>query len=142
MLLTQTTWEEKNPVRRQLVSPYVAFRCVAVSGQSPCFLIHQYRQDFEEDAMPVGAYLVATPEDLLEVVGQLDAECSRVYAIQTQHEASEGCAMNAVTVLGTYRANGVRWFSYVTADGAITPCLPWQPRAGADSEWRIEWSSK
>jgi len=142
MLLTQTTWEENNPVRRQLVSPYAAFRCVAVSTQSPCFLIHHNQQDFEDDSVPVGAYLVTKPEDVLEVVAQLEAERSHVYVIQTRPEADERCVMNAVIAIRSYCEDGVTWFSYVTVDGTITPCHSWQPRARSESPWRVEWSSK
>ena len=142
MLLTQTTWEEKNPVRRQLVSPYNAFRCVAVSGESPCFLIQHTREDIEDDQLPVGTYLVTKAEDVLEVVAQLEAGRSRVYAFQTRPKGDERCVMNAIADIRSYCEDGVTWFSYVTTDGTITPCLPWQPRAGSDHQLKVEWSSK
>lgn len=142
MLLTQTTWQENNPVRRHLVSPYIAFRCVAVSSESPCFLIQHASEDLKEDSLPVRAYLVTKAEDVLEVVAQLEAGRSRVYAFQTQPTEDERCVMNVVTDIRSYCEDGVTWFSYVTTDGAVTPCLPWQPRARSDHQLKVEWSSK
>lgn len=142
MLLTQTTWEEKNPVRRQLFSPYTAFRCVAVSSESPCFLVQHTRDESEEDSLPVGTYLMTKAEDVLEVVGQLEGGCSRVYAFPTQPMEAERCVMSAIADIRSYCEDGVTWFSYATTDGTIIPCLPWQPRASSDHQLKVEWSSK
>jgi hypothetical protein len=138
MLLTQASWEDKNPARSKLFSPYTAFRCVAVPPT--CFLI-QSRRKVQEDEYPVDTFLATTAEDLLEIVNQLDAT-SRIFVISTRIAEDGECVSQPLSSIHSYVADGLRWYSYQTSDGNLTQFLPWQRGPDAETLWTTEWSCK
>lgn len=137
MLLTKASWEDKNPARSKLLSPYTAFRCVAVPPT--CFLIQSGRKT-EQDEYPIDTFLSAMAEDLLEIVSQLEAH-SRIFVINTRVNADEQCAIQPVSSIHSYVADGTRWYSYQVSDGTLIPFLPWQRHASTETKWTTEWSS-
>ncbi len=141
MLLTKPGWAEEQPTRRRLVQPYLPWRCVGVSSESPCFLIEcrQY-QHGERDLL--NSFLVPSPEYLLEVVGQLCGGVYRVYRLHISGSDDEVCRLELIHTIRSYRVNGVAWFCHIGVDGVAQPCLPWQPRPDASAEWTTEWTSE
>lgn len=139
MLLTEPGWAEVLPTRRRLVHPYLPWRCLGISGESPCFLIErdQHQQD-EPDLL--SNFLVSSPEFLLEVLTQL-GDCNyRVYRLHLSRDGGAESRLEQISAIKSYHAQGVSWFSHVGADGVTRPCLSWQPAPDPDATWTTEWS--
>lgn len=137
MLLTELGCEELQPVRQRLVHPYQPWRYVAITAEAPCFLIERGRLD-QGAASLLSAYLVASPEQLLQIVEFLGHDC-RVYKVHLSGSTGSPSQLDPLKALYSYATGGPQWFSYQTQGGAIHPCLPWQPKAEISADWTIEW---
>jgi hypothetical protein len=138
MLLTQSSWEDKNPARSKLLTPYTALRCIAVPPT--CFLIQSGRSA-KLDEYPVDTFLAATAEDVLEIADQLDAN-SRIFVINTRMNAGGECVTQRISSIHSYVVDGVRWYAYQAFEGKLTYFLPWQRHASEETQWTTEWSSE
>lgn len=139
MLLTKPGWAEEQPTRRRLVQPYLPWRCVGVSSESPCFLV-ECRHDQRDEQDLLNSLLVPSPEHLLEVVGQLCGGGYRVYRLHMSGGGDEVSRLELIHTIRSYRVNGVTWFCHIGVNGVAQPCLPWQPRPDASAEWSTEWT--
>lgn len=139
MLLTELGCEEVRPARQQLVHPYQPWRYVAITAESPCFLIERGGLDHGVPSL-LSAYLVPSPEELLQIVEFLGHDC-RVYKVGLYGSAGAPSQLDPLKALFSYAAGGPQWFSYQTEDGAILPCFPWQPKAETSADWTIEWAA-
>ncbi|QYD68754.1 hypothetical protein KZJ38_21450 [Paraburkholderia edwinii] len=81
MLLTDATWAEFHPVRRALVQPYSAWRCVGWVNETTNFWVIPTGDLEEREGLPDG-WFVSGGEALLNMAGQLDACKLAVYAIE------------------------------------------------------------
>jgi hypothetical protein len=142
MLLIQPSWEDRQPARRLLVSPFQPVRCVAVSSESPCFLVQPRIGGRNDDGLEVHAYLVATPEDLLDVIADMDVEHTFIYKIRAQVDAADARPLDLISAISSYRNGKMKWFAYANREGSVMPCLPWQPSPDDESELTIEWQAK
>nr|CUV44893.1 Hypothethical protein [Ralstonia solanacearum] len=138
MLLTEFGCEESQAVRRHLVHPYQPWRYVAITVESPCFLIERDRGDRGADSL-LSAYLVPSAEELLQIVEYLGHGACRVYKVVLAGKAERRSQLDPITALHSYTAGGVQWFSCEGQDGAIHPCLPGQPKADTGAVWVTEW---
>lgn len=139
MLLTEFGCEEPQSVRQQLVRPYQGWRYVGITGESPCFLIERDRQDHGAASL-LSAYLVPSAEELLQVIEFLGQDC-RVCKVDLSGMSGVHSQLDPIKALHSYKADGVQWFGYEGQDGAIHPCLPWQPKAETSADWTIEWKA-
>lgn len=140
MLLTEFGCEEPQSVRQQLVRPYQPWRYVAITEESPCFLIERDRADHGAVSL-LSAYLVPSAEELLQVVEYLGHDGCRVYKVGLSGRTGAHSRLDPVDALHSYTAAGVRWFSYEAENGAMHPCLPGQPKADTRADWTVEWRS-
>ncbi|MEF9339762.1 hypothetical protein V4889_00955 [Ralstonia solanacearum species complex bacterium KE101] len=140
MLLTEFGCEEQQSVRRQLVRPYQPWRYVAITAESPCFLIERDRHHHDAASL-LSAYLVPSAEELLQVVDYLGHDDCRVYKVGLSGGAGTHSRLDPINALHSYTADGVQWFSYEVQDGVIYPCLPGQPKADTRADWAIEWKA-
>lgn len=138
MLLTEIGFEERQPVRNQLVRPYQAWRYVAITGESSCFLIERDCRSHDIASL-LSAYLVPSAEELLQVVEYLGHGDCRVYKVGLSGGAGGYSQLDPINALHSYTAGGAQWFSYEAQDGAIYPCLPGQPKVDTGADWTIEW---
>jgi len=138
MLLTDPSWAETHPTRRRLVQPYLPWRAIGVSTESPCFLVERAGPQQEEQALP-SHLLVSTPEHLLKVLAELGQHCGSVYRLCLSGHGETDNRLERITSLLQYEAGGVPWFSTIGKDGQNRPCLPWQPKPGADTLHVIVW---
>lgn len=141
MLLTEIGFEERQPVRQQLAQPYQAWRYAAISSESPCFLIERASTDQRATSL-LAAYLVSSPEELLQILGLLGCCDCRVHLVRLSTAADVGSRLEPVRALFSYKTGCVAWFSYETDVGELHPCLSWQPKAGADAVWSVEWEAR
>lgn len=139
MLLTKPGWAEELLTRRRLVQPYLPWRCVGVSAESPCFLV-ECRHDQRDEQDLLKSFLVSSPEHLLEVLDQFCGGTYRVYRLHMSGGDDEICRLELVHTIRSYRVSGVTWFCHIGVDGVTQPCLPWQPRPDASAEWSTEWT--
>lgn len=140
MLLTEFGCEESQAVRRHLVRPYQPWRYVAITSESPCFLIERDPLDHGNNSL-LSAYLVPSAEELLQIVEYLGHSACRVYKVDLAGKAKVPSQLAPITALHSYMTGGVQWFSYEGQDGAIYPCLSGQPKADASAARVIEWRS-
>jgi len=84
--------------------------------------------------------MVASPENLLEILAQLPDDSFRIYKIQLTLDRESASHLELVHTLTSYSAAGVVWYNFVNSKGMTQPCLPWQPRPDATCEYTIEWS--
>lgn len=138
MLLTEFGCEEPQFVRRQLVRPYQPWRYVAITAESPCFLIERDHEDHGTASL-LRAYLVPSAEELLQVVEHVGHADCRVYKVGLTGRAGVHSQLDPISALHSYMVDGVQWFSYEAQDGAIHPCLPGQPKVDISADWTIEW---
>ena len=138
MLLTEPGWAEALPTRRLMVHPYLPWRCLGISAESPCFLIGRSQPQNEERAL-LSNFLVPSAEYLLEVMAQVSDQGYRVYRLELG-EGEVPSRLAPICALKSYRAGGVIWFSYLEEDGVMRPCLPWQPPPADRTEWTTEWT--
>lgn len=139
MLLTDPSWAETHPTRRRFVQPYLPWRAIGVSKESPCFLVERVAPLQEEQALP-SHLLVTTPEYLLKVVTELGVQCGQVYRLCLSGHGESENRLERVVSLTQYEAGGVPWFNSTGKDGRSCPCLPWQPKPEADSLHVTVWA--
>jgi hypothetical protein len=120
MLLIQPSWEDRQPARRLLVSPFQPVRCVAVSSESPCFLVQPRIGGRNDDGL----------------------EHTFIYKIRAQVDAADARPLDLISAISSYRNGKMKWFAYANREGSVMPCLPWQPSPDDESELTIEWQAK
>jgi len=127
MLLTDPCWADTHPTRLRLVQPYLPWRAIGMSTESPCFLVERAGPQQEEKAL-LSHLLVSTPEHLLKVVAELGQDCGPVYRLCLSGHGESDNRLERITSLMQYEAGGVPWFNTIGKDGQSSPCLPWQPK--------------
>lgn len=122
MLVTDEAWAASNPARRVIVRPYRAWRCMAWIGETPTFLIAM-SQDVPDGEDPPDAWLVDSPDALLDVAGQLEAGTFSVLVLERVADKRR-IALSHVTTIWRereVRGGGPR-FWYSTEAGGPRPC--------------------
>lgn len=119
MLVTDTTWAELNPVRRALVKPYQAWRCVAWTDEVLNFLIVATREMAGRENLPDG-WLVGGPEALMDAASQMESSAFSVYVMD---RPQGGSRMNLCQVTGIWREQGceIPIYWYRTTAGEFRP---------------------
>lgn len=138
MLLTEISWEVEDSVLRGLV-PYQPWRYVGISLESPCFLV-KWSQHHHGEQPLLKNFLVAKPEDVLQMIGLLGVSDCRVYWLHIPRDDEECSRLEPVHAIKSYCLNGVTWFNHIDADGVAHPSsLSWQPAPEADTTMTTEW---
>ncbi|MGF6755637.1 hypothetical protein P3T16_003043 [Paraburkholderia sp. GAS42] len=134
MLVTDTTWAESHPVRRCLVEPYQAWRCVGWTSEMLNFWVVAARGQQAGKHLPDG-WLVGGPEALLEIAPKLAPLAFSVYVLDS---AADGRPAGLCQVTGIWRERGPAgrpaWFWYRTREGEFRPCSRFQFTAGSEAE--------
>jgi hypothetical protein len=123
MLVTDASWAECHPMRRAVARPYLPWRCVAWTDETPTFLAIASRSRVEEPHLPDG-WLIDGPDALLEAAAAWTPESYSVYVLG--RGASGGDTLPC-RVTGIWReleasdgARGALWYS--TGAGDMKPC--------------------
>jgi hypothetical protein len=123
MLFTDANWAESSGFRRALAKPYQPWRCVGWTDESICFWVFPERESNQSGTLPDGL-LVAGPEVLLEVVGQISPDGFSVYVMDANPDGESSARMQRLTALWnqppTDATAGDYW--YRTEEGKIRPC--------------------
>lgn len=119
MLVTDATWAEFHPVKRALVRPYDAWRCVGWTDEVLNFVVVTRHKHPETDALPDG-FLVGGTEALLEVAAQREPGSYSVYVLDHSNAAS--ASLRPVTAIWRERDAGGPVFWYETGAGERRPC--------------------
>ncbi len=117
MLVTDATWAETHPVRRALVQPLCAWRCVSWTDEQTNFWVIAPRRLPESGDLPDG-WLLGGPEALLEFTSHLRAEELSVYVFDGKVKLRQ--------VTGLWRKrddpDGMQGYWYGVAGGKLKPC--------------------
>jgi hypothetical protein len=130
MLVTDTDWEETHPVRRTQVASSKTWRFMALTGETSGFLVIRSRgfrgmPDYPE------AWLVGSPEALLEAAEVWEPGTFSVYVVDLADDESAACLRQ---VTGLWRMDdpiaGSTCFWYATDAAGLMPCTRSAPVPG------------
>ncbi|CAJ0774580.1 hypothetical protein [Ralstonia chuxiongensis] len=140
MLLTEYGYEASQPAWLSSQLPLQSWRYVGIGTEGPCFLIDRGPSN-PSTAKLLRACLVTSPEqlreDLLNSAGRGDY---RVYIFDFSDSHTSESQLVPLLALYSYVVADATWFSYMTHDGKIHPCMPSQPAPTAAAEWAMEWA--
>ena len=138
MLLTEHGFEERTPIRSPAVQRYQAWRYVAISAESTCFLIDRGATD-AGSAAGARAQLCASGAELLDSLDRLGNGDHRVYWLDFCEGAR--CRLSSVVALFRYTKEGAWWFDFLSEDGIVRSCADRQPPPTDDSGWTMVWAA-
>lgn len=123
MLVTDTTWAERDEYDQQLATPYQAWACVRWTEEHLNFLVTASPKRRGDASLPTG-WLLAGPEVLLEAVSECERGSFRVYVLD---RAADGISLHLYQVAGIWReretnAGDEPWRWYSTSHGELRPC--------------------
>jgi hypothetical protein len=140
MLLTHAQWAESNPAKQKLSAPHRSWRCVGLSAESPIFFVDLHWGPDNPD-QAIRSVLVSSPEELVEIVTEVDSSRCRVFHLGLANSRPDGQpVLTEVKALRSHRQPGspVKWYVYVDAQGCQHACFSWSPRADETSVWKEE----
>ncbi|MFX1737973.1 hypothetical protein PXJ20_30175 [Paraburkholderia sp. A1RI_3L] len=140
MLLTHAQWAESNPAKQRLSAPHRSWRCVGLSAESPIFFVDLlWGTDHPDQA--IRSTLVSSPEELIEIVTDVDSSRCRVFHLGLANGRPDGQpTLTEVKALRSHRQpdSPVKWYVYVDAQGCQHACFSWSPDADETSVWEDE----
>lgn len=140
MLLTEHGFEERTPIRQRTVQRFQAWRYVAISAESTCFLIVR---DTTGSSFASGAraQLCASGAELLDSLDRLGGGEHSVYWLDFSEEGEPCCHLSSVVALFRYTKEGAMWFDFLSEDGIVRSCADQQPAPADDSGWVMVWAA-
>lgn len=139
MLLTEFGYEASQPEWLSSQLPLQSWRYVGIGADVSCFLIDRGPTN-SSTAKLLRACLVTCPLQLREDLRSVGQGDYRVYVFDFSDVRESESRLVPLIALYSYVAAGGIWFSYMTNDGRIQPCLPFQPAPSGDAEWGVEWA--
>lgn len=139
MLLTEFGYEAIQPAWLSSQLPLQSWRYVGIGADVQCFLIDRGPNN-PSTAKLLRACLVTSPVQLCEDLRSVGQGDYRVYVFDFSDVRDSESRLVPLIALYSYVVAGSTWFSYMTDDGRIQPCVPSQPAPSVGVDWGVEWA--
>jgi hypothetical protein len=124
MLFTDSSWEEPHPIKKRLMQPLLAWRCVGWTDLTPNFFV--VASSGGEDCASPDGWMVDGPEALIELVLRLaDVNFSVHLLARNETDASVTlCRVSALWQEVAVDDSDLVRYWYSTTDGETRLCSP------------------
>lgn len=124
MLFTDSSWEEPHPIKKRLMQPLLAWRCVGWTDLTPNFFVVASSRG--ADCASADGWVVDGAEALIQLVLQLGDVSFSVHLL-ARNEADTSVTLCRVSGLWQEvqtKDSDVARYWYSTDDGEPRPCSP------------------